>query len=79
MVVATNIAETSVTIDGVVFVVDCGFVKVSSAHVFAHAMCPPNSSQLLLLQQLPVYDAITGMDSLIVQPVSKVSSGRERT
>lgn len=32
VVVATNIAETSVTIEGVVYVIDCGFVKVSALY-----------------------------------------------
>jgi ATP-dependent RNA helicase DDX35 len=33
VVVATNIAEASLTIDGIVYVVDCGFVKVSRSVV----------------------------------------------
>ena len=32
-VVATNVAETSITIDGVRFVIDCGFMKTSVLHL----------------------------------------------
>lgn len=33
MILSTNIAETSVTINGLRYVVDCGFIKVRFWHV----------------------------------------------
>ncbi|KAI8607403.1 P-loop containing nucleoside triphosphate hydrolase protein, partial [Chytriomyces sp. MP71] len=47
---ATNIAQTSVTIPGIRYVVDCGFVKEK------------------------MYDPATGVDALIVVPVSKAAA-----
>jgi hypothetical protein len=47
-VLGTNIAETSLTIDGICYVVDTGFCKQKS------------------------YNPRSGMESLIVTPVSKV-------
>ncbi|TPX76128.1 hypothetical protein CcCBS67573_g02580 [Chytriomyces confervae] len=49
-VLATNIAQTSVTIPGIRFVVDCGFVKEKMA------------------------DAATGVDALLVVPISKAAA-----
>ena len=49
-VLATNIAETSVTINGIGYVVDSLFVK------------------------LPCYDPTEGMETLVVQPVSKAQA-----
>jgi len=48
VVLATNIAETSLTIDGIKYVIDPGFCKQNS------------------------YNARTGMESLVVTPISKV-------
>eukprot|EP00126_Sphaerothecum_destruens_P004370 Sdes_comp18147_c0_seq1m7629 len=50
VVLATNIAETSLTIDGIYYVIDPGFVKQN------------------------VYNAKSGMDSLIVTPISQAQA-----
>lgn len=50
VVLATNIAETSITIDGIKYVVDTGYVKEN------------------------VYNAATGMESLVVVPCSRASA-----
>jgi pre-mRNA-splicing factor ATP-dependent RNA helicase DHX16 len=50
VVLATNIAETSLTIDNIVYVIDPGFSKQKS------------------------YDPRTGMESLLVTPVSRASA-----
>ncbi|XP_065204095.1 ATP-dependent RNA helicase DHX8-like [Planococcus citri] len=50
VVIATNIAETSLTIDGIFYVVDPGFVKQK------------------------VYNSKSGMDSLVVTPISQAQA-----
>ena len=52
MVIATNIAETSLTIDGIVYVIDTGFCKQKS------------------------YNARTGMESLVVVPISRAAANQ---
>ncbi|KAK1362878.1 RNA helicase [Heracleum sosnowskyi] len=52
VVLATNIAETSLTIDGIKYVIDTGFVKIKS------------------------YNPRTGIESLLVTPISKASANQ---
>lgn len=50
IVLATNIAETSLTIDNIIYVIDCGFSKQTC------------------------FNPRTGMESLVVTPISKASA-----
>lgn len=52
VVAATNIAETSVTLEGVVYVVDSCFAKQQA------------------------YNPLTGLESLLVAPISKASAAQ---
>jgi ATP-dependent RNA helicase DHX8/PRP22 len=52
VVIATNIAETSITIDGIYYVIDPGFVKQNC------------------------YDAKSGMDQLVVMPISQAQANQ---
>lgn len=52
IVLATNIAETSLTIDNIIYVIDCGFAKQTT------------------------FNPRTGMESLIVTPISKASANQ---
>ena len=52
IVLATNIAETSLTIENIVYVVDCGYSKQTS------------------------FNPRTGMESLVVAPISKASANQ---
>lgn len=52
VVISTNIAETSVTIDNIIYVLDCGFCKQNS------------------------FNPRTGMESLVVVPISKASANQ---
>ncbi|EGG20899.1 DEAD/DEAH box helicase [Cavenderia fasciculata] len=54
VVLATNIAETSLTIDGIVYVIDPGFCKQKN------------------------YNPRTGMESLVITPVSKASANQRK-
>ena len=55
VVLATNIAETSLTIDGIIYVIDAGFAKQNS------------------------FNPRTGMESLIVTPISKAAANQRAT
>ncbi|SCV69095.1 BQ2448_2115 [Microbotryum intermedium] len=72
VIVSTNVAEASVTIDGIKYVVDSGLVKVRvviSSWCFLRR-CSPGTTQS---PQLKSFNPLTGMDALITTPCSIAS------
>lgn len=57
VVIATNIAETSLTIDGIYYVVDPGFVKqnVYNSKSGIDALVVTPISQVIYLSSLPIF------------------------
>lgn len=68
IVVATNIAETSITIDNIVYVIDSCFVKIK--HYDPHTSKSFKLSIVVI--QTQIYSFID-MESLVVIPASKSS------
>jgi HrpA-like RNA helicase len=54
IVLSTNIAEASVTIEGITYVVDCGFVKVRFLYTFLDSVMN-SAPRLGLINQLLVW------------------------
>jgi ATP-dependent RNA helicase DDX35 len=67
VIVATNIAETSVTIPNVAFVVDGGLVKALS-------LSPSLYLCRLTREQQRWFDSATGIDALVTVPTSQASA-----
>lgn len=66
VIVSTNIAEASVTIDGIKFVVDSGFVKVAPDYRLP--------DRTFIICQIRTYNPTTALSSLAVVPTSSASA-----
>lgn len=76
VILATNVAETSVTITGIKFVVDAGMCKEKEYHA---SLGESLAAKLLVLEQMSNTPRFfIGIDTLSVQSISQ-SSARQRT
>jgi ATP-dependent RNA helicase DHX8/PRP22 len=74
VVIATNIAETSLTIDGIYYVVDPGFVKQKvSDWWFIYYFLIARFLEVMHVK-FKVYNSKTGMDALVVTPISQAQA-----
>lgn len=70
VILSTNIAEASVTIEGIRYVVDCGFVKVC---ILFDSEKYEEDAYILESRQMKVFNPRTAMDILTTVPCSKAS------
>lgn len=83
-IVATNIAETSLTVDGIMFVVDSGYCKLKVLAVVAHKPCnilllsllETTEANFILLLCQQVFNPRIGMDALQVYPISQANANQ---
>jgi ATP-dependent RNA helicase DHX37/DHR1 len=79
VVVATNVAETSLTIPGIKYVVDCGRAKEVRLSLRYHSYLsigPFNAQAPLLLPLQRHYDAKSGVQSFQISWISKASAAQ---